>query len=448
MKDKIKECFTLLSNAIQAGKIYAEDHPVYRDFVAKLFAHLQVILGQKRDVILGVVDGELAWEDEIFFELSRKPGSLAGFLVGRRIEQIAFRQGLTFDELSRFVAFLSRMRKPGPEAEPQEVAIDGVENIRIGRLRAAAESAAGPTEEPPPGILVQFRESLESATRSLTNVLQEEEVDALDLRFSLFNVMENFAGRHQELLNLISVKEKDVLTYVHLLNVSLLSMVFAARLNYGRDDIMDIGAAALFHDIGKLAVESEILQKKGKLDDREIDRMRDHPVLGARLLLGYREAIGPLAVIVAFEHHLREDLTGYPQVRFPRKPHVASQIVSLCDVYDALALRRAYKEDLPPDKIHAAMTAERGKAFDAGLLDRFFEIMGVWPVGTLVLLNDYKVAVVRAAEEKDIFRPRIEVIAPEEYREVIALTDRPELSIVEALHPQTRGRPYVHLLKD
>jgi HD-GYP domain-containing protein (c-di-GMP phosphodiesterase class II) len=198
--------------------------------------------------------------------------------------------------------------------------------------------------------------------------------------------------------------------------------------------------------MGKLAVASGILKKKGKLAGMELEQIQDHPLLGAKILFDYRESLGALSIVVAFEHHLRYDGGGYPHLRFPRKPHIASQIVSLCDVYDALALRRSYKEDFPPEKIHEIITADRGKAFDPLLVDRFFQAVGVWPVGTLLLLDDYRVAIVREAEENDIRRPRIEVVSPEKSREKFALVDRPEIRILEALHPQGAGKPYLHLI--
>jgi HD-GYP domain-containing protein (c-di-GMP phosphodiesterase class II) len=443
MKDKVKSLFILLLNTLHAGKIYAEDHPLFREFTAKLYAELQDVFKQRREIVLGIVDGELAWEKEIYFDLSHKPGSLRGFLEDRQIERIVFQQGLNEDELNRFIAHVSRMKKSAPADQAEDFAVEGVHHIRLGRLRAAADD---PAAAPPPEIGRQYEEIADNVAQSLNAVLREEEIDALDLRFTILNVMENFLGRHQELLNLISIREKDALTYIHLLNVSLLSMFLASRLNFGKNEVLEIGAAALFHDMGKLAIASEILQKEGKLDLEELAQIQDHPILGAKILYDYQETLGPLSVVVAFEHHLRYDGEGYPKVRFPRKPHVASQIVALCDVYDALALRRSYKDDFPPDKIYDVVIAERGKAFDPRLTDRFFEVVGVWPVGTLILLDDYRVAVVREVEEKDIRRPRIEVISPEKQRETFALIDRPEVKILEALHPQKNGKPYLHLI--
>ena len=116
-------------------------------------------------------------------------------------------------------------------------------------------------------------------------------------------------------------------------------------------------------------------------------------------------------------------------------------MVSICDVYDALALKRSYKKDYPPEKIHELMMLEKGKIFEPQLLDKFFQFMGVWPVGTLVAMSDGRVGVVRATNELDIDRPSVQVIAPENAGETVDLALRPDVRILESLNPQGEGAP-------
>ena len=250
----------------------------------------------------------------------------------------------------------------------------------------------------------RYKGSLDFASHSLKAVLNREEVDFLDLRFNILNVMENFMGRHQELLNLVSVKDKDLVTFVHLLHVSVLSMSFASKLGFAKDDVLDLGIAALFHDVGKLHISSEILKKDGKLADRRVRPHQGTSFSGFVILQGYQEALGILPAVVAFEHHLRFDGKGYPKVPYPRPPHAASLIVSLCDVYDALTQKRSYKTDYPPDKVYEIMSLEKGKLFDPALLERFFQVIGVWPIGAIVMLTDGRIAVVREVNEQDILQ--------------------------------------------
>jgi len=440
MKTDVKNVFIGLLNAIQAGKIYSEGHPTFKEFVDVLYLRLVEHLGEKREIILGIIEGELAWEDEIYFELSQRLKSLVEFLQECGINRIIFRPGLRPDELSAFIAFLTRPGKRRSLESQETDELQGLENIHVGKLRArAAGPAKGDHERH-----ARYEGSLEFASRSLTAVLNKEEIDFLDLRFNILNVMENFMGRHQELLNLMSVKEKDLITFVHLLHVSVLSMSFASKLGFAKDDVLDLGIAALFHDVGKLHISSEILKKEGKLADDEFARIKDHPFLGSMILQGYQDALGILPAVVAFEHHLRFDRKGYPKVPYPRPPHAASLIVSLCDVYDALAQKRSYKTDYPPDKIYEIMILEKGKLFDPALLDRFFQVIGVWPIGTIVMLTDGRIAVVREVNEQDILKPKVEVVHPEATGEIIDLFEEKDgLQVREALNPMGKGQKYL-----
>jgi HD-GYP domain-containing protein (c-di-GMP phosphodiesterase class II) len=223
-------------------------------------------------------------------------------------------------------------------------------------------------------------------------------------------------------------------------------MFFASKLQFSKDDVLDLGIAALYHDVGKLYISLKVIQKESKLSEGEFVQIRNHPLLGAKILDGYKEALGVLPIVVSYEHHLRYDMTGYPKSPYARKTHPASLMVSICDVYDALALKRSYKKDYPPEKIHELMMLEKGKIFDPQLLDKFFQFMGVWPVGTLVSMSDGRVGVVRATNEQDIDRPSVQVLAPENGGEVVDLALRPDVRIIESLNPQGEGAKYLPLI--
>ena len=446
MKNKVKVCFLLLMNAIQAGRIYSTEHPKFEEFLDRLYANLLEILEHKKELTLGLVSGELAWEDEIFFDLSEKLSTLISFLEDNRIERIVFSQGLQREELRQFISFLVRAKKPGQvaEAEKEYLDLSGIQNIRAGRLRAAVKGLDA--EKIKEELKRKYESSVEAVSYSLNLVLEEQEVDYLDLRFNLLNVMEDFFGRHQELLNLVEVKRRDLVTFVHLLNVSLLVMFFASKLGFARDDVLDLGIAALYHDIGKLYISHKIIKKKGRLTDEEFQQIQNHPIIGAQILEKYKDSLGYLPVVAAFEHHLRYDLSGYPKLPYNRKPHLASQMVAICDVYDALAIKRSYKKDYPPDKIYELMMMEKGKAFAPELLDKFYQFIGLWPVGAVVVLNDNRVGVVRRVNEHDIARPVVEIIAPKNEGELIDLSQNGELTIVQALNPRGKGKKYLALV--
>jgi hypothetical protein len=222
VRDKIKICFIYLMNAIQAGKIYTGDHPKFKEYLNRLYGVVQEILEDRKELVLGIIGGEAAWEDEIFFNLRGKLGLLIDFLEKNGVERIIFQQGLRFEELREFIIFLTRVKRQEKISEQEYFSLHGIQNIRAGKLRTLVkgEGAAAEVEE----TRTRYESSVQTVSNALNVVLEKEEVDYLDLRFNILGIMEDFVGRHQELLNLVSVKRRDLVTFVHLLNVTLLGM--------------------------------------------------------------------------------------------------------------------------------------------------------------------------------------------------------------------------------
>ncbi len=446
MLNKIKVTLIHLLSAIQTGKIYSPEHPTYHEFIDQSYNSLKEVLKEKKELVIGIVEDELAWEDEIFFDLSQKLRSLVLYLQERGIERIYFNQSLNLIELEKFITFLITPKSDLPKDAFEYLSAQGVKNIRAGKIRALAADQKEETKTSKE-MTKQYENSLKAISQSFDKLLNEEDIDYLDLRFNILNVMEKFMGRHQELLNLISVKKKDIETFVHLLNVSILSMYIASKLGFSKDNVLDIGIAALFHDIGKISISLAILKKKSRLAEDEFLKIQDHTIMGTKILTKYVDVLGILPIVVSFEHHMRYDRKGYPKVDFPHTPHLASYIVSLCDVYDALTQRRTYKKDYPPIEIYNLMIKEKGKLFEPKLLAKFFKIMGVWPIGTIVSLSNRHIAIVREENERDIFRPIVEVISPKNRRCTIDLLKDDKISIKKSLNPFAEGKKYLDLLE-
>lgn len=446
MLNKGKNALIQLFSAMQTAKLYPKDHPLFRQTIEKSYKSLQLALENKTEIVVGMVDEELACEEEIYFDLSRKLRSSILYLLERNIEKIYIHKALNIDELSEFVALLSSSKSELSKDSQKVLALHGIRNIKTGKIEDDSLFLIEGTEDWK-AMQKLYESAVDTYSGAVDSILNLKEFDYIDLRFNLLNVMENFMGRHQEIMSLIEIKKKDLLTYIHLLNVSILSMHLSAKLGYSKDNVLDLGVAALFHDIGKMYISSEILKKKSKLTKREFSKIKDHTILGARILNEYSDTMGILPAIIAFEHHLRYNLTGYPQVAYQKKPVTASFIVSICDVYDALAQRRTYKKDSPPNEIYEIMIKDRGTMFHPEILDRFFEVTGVWPVGTIVSLSDKSIAVVREVNVRDIFRPKVEVISPVDKKRFVD-TEKEAISIAEPLNPFGEGKKYLDSVRN
>lgn len=443
MEEKIENSLRELISTLQIARLYPDWHPQFKKAIDKAYISLEDALREREELVVGIIGEELAFGKEIFFSLSTIAQPAILYLKERGIERIVFYHGLRSEELAKFITFLITPKDQIKHEAQEALSLLGIKNILVGKIKASSLSLEDKVKKSI-NYLSIYEDSLGKVTHSLETVLNGEGLDPSVLRFIVGNVMENLLGRYQDFLNLATVKRYDVKTFSHILNVSILSMFFSSKIGFTKEEVLDIGIAALFHDIGKIHISRKIIQKPAQLTEEEFATMKSHVIIGADILLKYVDALGILPVVVSFEHHLKYNLSGYPKLSFYQKPHIASLIVSICDVYDALSQRRGYKRDYPPKMIYELMVKEKGTSFEPSLLDRFFKILGVWPQGTIVVLSDARIAVVREENEDDIFSPKVEVIAPADKKEVIDLAPvKEKLKIERSLNLLREGQEYL-----
>lgn len=444
MSEKVELVFKYLLACFQTARIYTVEHPRTKDSIDKAYDSLLDIFADKDELVIGLVGDELAFEKEIFFELSRRMKPMTTVLKNKGIEKITFRRDLQRQELSIFITYLCSDEVAAKYDIQDFLTFNGVHNITAGKIKVSSSEAAAQAQQTA-GFLAHYEQSLDKVTQSVSDVLEEDRVDALELRFTMLQIMENLLGRYQEFIKLSILKKHDAGTFSHLLNVAILAMNFASRLGYKKDDCLDIGIAALFHDIGKIYVARKILQKKEQLSAEEFEAIKSHTTLGAYTLLRHSETLGILPIVAAFEHHRGFDGNGYPKLAFPQKPHEVSLLIAICDSYDALMQRRTYKRDYPPRLIFDIMTREKGTKLDSALVDKFFRIMGVWPKGTIVVLSDSRIGIVREQNDNDIFSPKVEIVSNHAEKQLIDIKAE-GLSIQRSLNPLAEGKDYLDRL--
>jgi len=442
MLANIEKAFKELLTCLQTAKMYGVVHPMFQKSLDRAYAAFEVVLAERQEMVIGIVGDELAFEKEILFDLGKLLRSAVLYLKERNIERLAFYRGLSKDELGKFVGLLAGPKEDFKTDPQLLVAHNGIKNISIGKLKVDNRQAR---EVLANDQLQLYNSSVDRVSQIISSVLNAEKVDPLGLKFSLNSIIDSLGTQRQELLKLATVKRYDAEIYVHMLNVSIFAMYFASRLGFEKNDVLDIGVAALFHDIGKLYISRKTLHKPDKLSEQEFNRIKSHTVLGAEFMFEYVDSLGILPVVVSFEHHLKYDSSGYPRLPLLRKQHIVSSIVAICDVYDALSQRRGYKQDYSPDVVYNIMNKDRGSAFDPELLDKFFKFMGFWPIGSVVALNDGSIALVRDENESDIRRPKIEVVSPVDKRRLVDLLEDNSLSIERYLNPWKEGKEYLAL---
>jgi len=444
MNSEIETSFMKLLSAVQVAKLYGGKHPVVLKAVQEAYASITEVLNKIPLLTVGIVGEEIAFEKEIFFELSKLVKQGIGFLKEKNIEKISFKRGMEFDDLRKFISCLAVPKEETKTSLNDLMLSEGVRNITVGKFTIGAKAAQ---DNASLSDFLQSKGILSDISVSLGNVFDSEKFDGLALKTAVESIIDNFGPRLELLLRLNALKRYDLGTFTHIINVSILSMYFSSNIGFPKKAVMDIGLSALLHDIGKLYISRKIIGKKEELTFQEFSRIQSHTTLGTSLILQYTDAIGFMPAVVSFEHHLKFDLSGYPKARFPRSQHIVSQIVAICDSYDALSERRSYKADYPPDAIYGIMLRGSGTNYNPLLLDKFFKLIGVWPVGSIVALTDQRVAVVFKENQDDIFSPVVRIIYPGREEDPVDLKGHKDgLKIKCYLNPWTEGKKFLHLV--
>jgi len=288
-----------------------------------------------------------------------------------------------------------------------------------------------------------YSDAVSAAMSVYESAAAEGQPDATVARNMVDGLAQAVAQNRTALLALTTLKNYDNYTFTHMVNVSILTMGQARALGIDGPLLREFGLSALMHDIGKVRTPLEILNKPDKLTDEEFTIMKRHTVEGAEILRKTPD-MPSLAPVIAFEHHLRLDGTGYPHGITRPTLNVGTMLCSIADVYDAMRSQRAYQQAFPSDRIIEVMKRNDGKQFDQHLVRRFVQLIGIYPVGNMVRLNTGEVAVVLKVNAADTLRPQVRVLFDAEGKR-LALTydlnlwdptdpDRPA-SIVASLDP-------------
>lgn len=197
-------------------------------------------------------------------------------------------------------------------------------------------------------------------------------------------------------LGMSTIRDYDDYTYVHSVNVAVLSVCLGNRIGLSKNKLAHLGICGLFHDLGKVEIQSAIVKKDGPLDDREWLEIRKHPLGSMKqiLKLNTSQEIKSRVYLAPLEHHLNYDLSGYPSLRF-KKISLFGRILKLADVYDAITSPRAYHRFFrSPDQALRIMAEKAGQQFDPVLFKVFASMLGKYPMGTLLVLDTEEIGLV------------------------------------------------------
>jgi putative nucleotidyltransferase with HDIG domain len=356
--DRIDKAMLALQSAAVGRRLYGLDHPLparQTDLAADTLR--QAATESVRDLRIVRLEDALLFDDA---DLPSCPVLREVFiprLAAHGVEWLEFRAGLARAEL---VALMDQL-----ERSPADAGRFGSPNVRVGRIgraEAGAETPEGDVDFDTQNQVAQLKQmwgGMHDGGRPDRRL--GDLVESIRLAVAVGADVCN---------RLAEVKSHDEYTFVHTVNVGILSAALGEAVGMSPNQVFDLILAALLHDVGKQRTPLTILNKPGRLDDAERRQMELHPVSGAAMLFE-RPGVPDVAPIVAFEHHANVDGTGYPRLPRAGRPHLASQIVHVADVFDALRTNRPYRAAMDDARVRQILTDGAGKLFEPALVDLF-----------------------------------------------------------------------------
>jgi putative nucleotidyltransferase with HDIG domain len=407
-----EELLRRLTASLRANQLYSRGHPIISRNVEGLTRAVEAFHELAPSLVVGLVDDQVIVDD---MPIAGGEGleSLIKRLRQMGIERITIEKGVTPSEIATLADVVTGGTSTGG-ATP----FPSLPHVRVGRV--TVHERAGIMHDDIAGFRRMYDDAVDDARGVLDTAFSEGQPDVSVARSMVDGLAQAVSENRNALLALTALREYNNYTFTHMVNVAILTMAQARSLGINGNLLREFGTAGLLHDIGKIKTPPEVLNKAGRLTPAEYEIMKRHTVDGAMILRDTPD-IPTLAPVVAFEHHLRLDGTGYPDGARRSSLNLGTMLCSIADVYDAMRSKRVYQETSPTARILAVLNSAGGHAFDPRLVRRFGQLIGVYPVGNMVKLSTGEIAVVTQTHAPDPRHPQVRVVADADGRPVTAV---------------------------
>ena len=436
-----------LSVILRTAQIHDPNNIAVTTAIDKFLLLINPLIESERTIALELV-GEFFYIDGTRIRYSLEYLLNFDFLVrefkNREIGSVIFKDKIRPDELKIFLkAFIAAGFSDTPYEKMSDI-MEESRSIGIDRLKKIKE---GEEVDARKIIKKTYFNAVSYSKGVMTKIKSGEKVNIKKSKRIVETMVDQLLAEEQLLLSMTSIKDYDEYTYHHSVNVSILSIALGQRLGLSKKVLTELGLTALFHDIGKIEIPYEILNKPTNFNDDEWRLIRKHPIWGVRAILKLRgfDNTTIRSSIVAFEHHMNYDFSGYPRVKKYTELDFYSRIVSLADQYDAMTSARVYSRiPMSPDKALSIMMERAGTQLDPVLFKFFINMVGVFPIGTLMLLNTKELGLVYESDVVFMDRPRVLIIIDNQGNRVkgpvVSLTEKDEKgkylrSVIKTLDP-------------
>jgi putative nucleotidyltransferase with HDIG domain len=451
--EKAKIVFEQLAAVKRKMLLYPAQHPELLDGLKRLTDSIEAVLKEVGDITFAMHDDDLFIESELLIRESLTYQQFIRECESMDIGAITFRPGIEAPEVEALVDALCTDR----QSLENEGGIEGRLRSRnvVNIVISASSAEVSPDKEESEEETKAAKEVYNSAVTAVKDIMRSakvgQSVNVTKVEKLVGSLTDALFTDHLNMLGLTVIKSYDETTFYHSVNTCILCLSLGNNLSLDRDKLGILGAAALLHDIGKVNIPKELTTKPLPLTPEEFEIMKRHPIEGAEIL-SQMPGMHKLSMVVAYEHHVGYDLSGYPKLTNKDRPHLFSRIVQVADSYEAGTSIRPFKGSKLPDQVLAEMIRQSGRAFDPVIMKSFVHTLSIYPVGSVVLLDTGEIAVVFESNSEDLARPLVKIAIDEDGRslepattDVVSLSDRtkkngPYLrSIIRVIDPWELG---------
>ena len=374
MSDPIR-FLTSFVQSLSTMALYGQQHPARERAVDRSFEalrELQTLDARPQFTFLG--------EETVYGQLSlreMRDWEWASRLANAGVQRLEFESDVTRDEYEEFLdEVLARLALTS--IDTSEMRTTRRTTIKFGAIGVRGEARdSRPIVEarlPLPGLGASLHEEAAAIEWLHGEVGERGMLPLAEAEAVVRSLSLAMHGESEMLIPLLEMREFDEYTTTHSLNVAVLTMALAEHLELSAREVRGYGVAGLLHDLGKVRVPLEILNKPGKLTDEEREVMQRHTVEGARIIITSDRELD-LAAAVAYEHHIMINGAGYPHCHFHRDCHQGSKLVHVCDVYDALRTNRPYRDAWEAERVLDYIEKRAGSDFEPTVAAEFVRMM-------------------------------------------------------------------------
>lgn len=370
---------TSFAQALATMVLYREGHPARERSIDQAYQRLHDLQSSNPKPLFSFLGHDVIYGQMALREL--KDWDWAVRLSNAGVQRLEFEPGVLRDEFEEFLEeVMARITLAVIDTTTQRQGRRS--SIKFGAIGVRGEEGVvkPPTEDmalPTATIAYTLGEEADTVRWMHEEVVSRGRLPLIEAETVVRSLSVAMHGDSQIVIPLVQLKEFDEYTTTHSLNVAVLAMALAEFMELGPRDVRAFGVAGLLHDLGKVRIPKDILNKPGKLTDEEFAVMRAHPVDGAKIIVESDRELD-LAAVVAYEHHMMLNGGGYPNYKISRDTHRASRFVHVCDVYDALRTNRPYREAWEADRVISHIQKGAGPDFDPDVVNAFSKMMEKW----------------------------------------------------------------------